>query len=198
MRHPFRLRWLIPGTMLLILGGARSSLAQEVAIKAGLDTASLSFDSREGEGAGRQGWIAGASVFLLGADRGGWQMEALVVQKGGRDLLREGDEVQLTYLEIPVVLHADVWQRRASAVYFLIGPSLAVNLHSSYAAGGAEEDISDDVSRVDFGATFGGGVELGPLVLDARYIVGLTSALTTETVVFRNRTFAVTAGFRFR
>ena len=196
MRHPIRLRWLIPGTMLLILGGARSSLAQEVAIKAGLDTGSLSFD--KGEGASRQGWIAGASVFLLGADRGGWQMEALVVQKGGRDLLRAGDEVQLTYLEIPVVLHADVWQRRASAVYFAIGPSLAVNLHSSYAAGGAEEDISDDVSRFDFGLTFGGGVELGPLVLDARYIVGLRSALTTEAMVFRNRTFAVTAGLRFR
>jgi hypothetical protein len=176
-----------------------TAAAQELLLKAGLASSTLSADSRAGEGAGRRpAVIAGASIFLLSADRGGWQLEALFIQKGARHALRVDDEVRLTYLEIPVLLHADVWQQDDRAAFFSVGPAVAFRLNGTYVDAGVSEDIGDDIARVDAGLHFGGGVELGPLVVEARYILDLRTAFVADDRSFANRAFVLTAGVRFR
>jgi hypothetical protein len=82
--------------------------AQE--IKAGFSWATISFLS----GSGSQelsnterltGFVGGVAFLLPGSSRGGVQIEALFHQKGARNLLRRDDQLRLTYVEVPVLLH---------------------------------------------------------------------------------------------
>jgi len=60
-------------------------------------------------------------------------------------------------------------------------------------------DLSDDVQRFDFGLAMGGGVELGRVIVDGRYTLGLsdTDKDTSVPGTSKNRTISFTAGFRF-
>jgi hypothetical protein len=187
------------GSIALLLSAGEVS-AQETTLKVGVASSTFAAEGRENvDSTGGRGLVAGASFFLTAADVGGWQLEALVIQKRARNLLRQGDEIRLTYLELPVVLHADFWQQDDNGAYFAIGPSVAVRLQANYLdETGVSEDIGDDVAGVDVGLHFAGGIELGALVIDARYILGLRSAFVDDGRPFRNRTFAVTAGVRLR
>ena len=183
---------------LVVLAHPAVAVAQNRVVKAGLSTASLASDTRSG--GCRQGLVAGFSTFITAADAGGVQVEALLVQQGGREVLRRGDAVRLLYLELPVLLHLDLWQwqRGNSAVFAAVGPSVAVNLSTTYTdETGDSESIGADTARTGLGLTFGGGVELGPLVLDARYTLGFRPVFTAGDTRFRSRTLTATAGARF-
>jgi hypothetical protein len=156
--------WLLPA----------AGRAQELGVHAGLNAA------RGEAGADwRAGFIGGVCVMPPGADRGGWEFELLVHQKGPR-----------TYLEVPLLLHMDVVKisgRRA--VYAAVGPAPAVGVHSS-----------DTKARTfDLGLVVAAGLELRPFVLDARYTHGVRGVFESEDsrATFKNRSFAITAGFRW-
>ena len=169
-------------------------------LKGGLSSSTISvateadsvFDPRQ-----ERGFVGGAALMLPGNRIGGLQVEVLVHQKGGQDVLRQGDRLELTYLEVPVVLHADLIQGRKSAVFVTFGPSFAINLKASYESDGMTEDVGDDVERFDLGLNIGAGVEVGPLVVEARYTWGLRNAFADGDVEarFKNRSLAVTVGF---
>ena len=200
MRRARMVSTLFPLSLLALLSLPAGAYGQEVTLKAGLSSSSLSFERRdERPGAERRpGLVAGASVFLTAAERGGFQVEVLYIQKGARNVLRQGDEMQLTYLEIPVLLHADFWQQDDRGAFFTVGPSAGFRLGGTYVDEGVSEEIGDDIERVDAGLHFGAGVELGPLVLEARYILGLRTAFVADDRDFKNRVIALTAGLRWR
>ena len=147
----------------------------------------------------RPGLTAGLSLLIGTSDMGGWQIEAVFTEKGAENLLRRDDVMRLTYLEIPVLLHVDVLQRHRTAVFLVAGPSLAFTLRASYESDGVTEDVKDDVSGVDVGLHLGGGVELGPVILDARYVWGGRTVFHDGDLdgTFKNRSFIMMAGFRF-
>ena len=76
----------------------------------------------------RTGLTAGLSLLFPTNRAGGWQIEALFIEKGAENLLRRDDVLRLTYLEIPALLHLDILRRRRNAVFLLAGPSLAFTL----------------------------------------------------------------------
>jgi hypothetical protein len=197
-----RSRFVMPlllGSIAALLTAAGQASAQEATLKVGLTSSTFTVGDRPaGDPTRGRGWLAGASFFLTAADLGGWQLEALFIQKHARNVTRLGDSLELSYLEVPIVLHGDVWQQDDRGIFFIAGPSLAVNLQARYTEDGTSEDVKDDIARVDAGLHLGGGVELGPLVVDARYILGLRSVFHVDDVAFRNRTFAITAGVRWR
>ena len=148
----------------------------------------------------RRGFVGGAAVLLPGNRTGGIQIEALVHQKGSKEVLRRGDRMKLTYLDVPVLMHVDLLQRDPSAVFITFGPSFAFNLDATYEDEGVTEDIGDDIEKFDLGLNLGVGVEAGSLVVEARYTWGLRKVFEDADTGagFKNRALAVTVGFWIR
>ena len=181
---------------------ARRAEAQ-LHLKAGFSGSTISFSPASGSPElthtrRRSGFVGGASVLLPGNRAGGWQIEALVIQKGARNLLRVDDAMDLTYLEIPALVHIDALRGRLGALFLLAGPSMAFNLQASYEDDGMREGIREDISKLDIGLHLGVGVEFGPATLDARYVWGMRRVFHDSDLegAFRNRTFVATAGLR--
>ena len=92
--------------------------------------------------------------FLIPTGRiGGFQVEGLFHQKGAQHLLRLDDKLRLTYLEVPVLLHIDVYQRDPRAVYVIAGPTLAFNIQALYESDGEREDVMDGIEEPAFDET---------------------------------------------
>ena len=188
--------------VLAVLVSVKHTSAQEITVKGGWASSAIAFD-REAYGVPdvderRSGFVFGASIMPSGADRGGWQIDALVVQKGARNLLRQNDRFEFTYIEIPVLLHMDFWQKGNSSAFFTAGPSVAFNVQASYVDDGVHEDIGDDIEKIDVGLNLGIGLELGRFVLEGRSNWGLRSVFKVDDVDFKHRTLLLTAGVRFR
>ncbi len=175
-------------------------------VKGGVNLATQRFEGEE-DGPSldpRIGVVAGvfANVPLLS-----WlhlQPEALFSMKGARlDVEGAASSVWLDYLELPVlarITRAGGGTRR----YFVVGgPAIGVRLRArirtDFGDSTEEINISDDVERLDLGVTAGGGVEIGSLVFDGRYTLGLKDIDKdkTDTVKVTNRAFSFTVGFRF-
>ncbi|MGE5833488.1 MAG: porin family protein [Acidobacteriota bacterium] len=176
--------------------------AQE--IKAGFSTSTISFSPEGGSPElpnveRRTGFVVGVSFLIATSKPGGYQIEVLLHQKGAQNLLRRDDRLRLTYLEIPVLLHVDVLQRRSGSVFLIAGAAPAFNVHASYEDEGVTEDVTRDIEDFDIGLVVGAGVESGVVSVDARYTWGLRSTFHDGELegAFRNRTFTVMAGLRF-
>jgi hypothetical protein len=202
MRAASRTCRLVSIGVLAVLVSVGHASAQEITVKGGLASSAIAFD-REAYGVPdvderRSGFVLGASIMPRGADLGGWQIEGLIVQKGARNLLRQNDRFELTYIEIPVLLHVDFLQKGDSGAYLVFGPSVAFNVQASYVDDGVREDIGDDIEKVDVGLNLGIGLELGRFVIEGRSNWGLRSAFKVDDVDFKHRTLLLTAGVRFR
>lgn len=190
--------------MLVVATLLCSAPARAQEIKGGFSASTISFlpenNSPELSQVERSNGFVGGVSFLIATNKaGGYQIEALVHQKGARNLLRRDDHLSLTYLEIPVLLHIDVLQSGRRAVFLIGGAAPAFNVQASYEDEGVEEDVTDDIDDFDVGLVVGGGVELRRLTVEARYTWGLRSAFHDSELegAFKNRTFSVLVGFRF-
>jgi hypothetical protein len=178
-----------------------ATLAQE--IKGGISSATISFSPGSGsrelsETERLSGFAGGVSFLLPGNSRGGIQVEALFHQKGARNLLRFDDELRLSYIEIPVLVHVDVYQRDPRAIYIVAGVAPAFTVAARYEDDGEPEDVKDEIEDLDVGLVAGVGVELRRLTLEARYTHGLRSAFQDGDLegTFKNRTILFTVGVR--
>jgi hypothetical protein len=186
-----------------ILLTASPSFAQGIGfgVKGGLNVATqdvsnaepLSFDPRFGLVAGGFVTLPLGSIFDV-------QVEGLYSEKGAR-LKNGGGEAKLlvNYLEVPALVRV----RLAHIIYAAGGPSMGFRLQAKtrtrFSGSTDEIDVSDQVERFDFGVAMGGGLLLGPLVVDGRYTLGLTNidkdkSGSSET---KNRTISLTLGIRF-
>ena len=164
--------------------------AQE--IKAGVSMATISFSAESGsqELSNTErltGFVGGIALLLPGSSRGGIQIEALFHQKGARNLLRRDDTLRLTYIEVPVLLHVDLYQRDPRAVYVIAGVAPSFAVQASYESDGEKEDVKDDIEDVDVGLVVGAGVELRRLTLDARYVWVCGARFRTASSTARSR-----------
>jgi hypothetical protein len=148
----------------------------------------------------RFGIVAGGFVRLPVASWLAVQAEGLYSEKGAR-FKESGVEAKLilNYFEIPVLAHV----RLAKVFYVEGGAAMAFRLQAkgrSRFSGSTEDvDISDQVETFDFGVAMGGGVELGRLILDGRYTLGISDADKdkTDSTKTKNRVLSATLGFRF-
>jgi hypothetical protein len=178
-----RSKILAAGLAALLHAVTSPALAQEVLVKAGV---------------GASGFVAGASFFVARGDPGGLQIELLLQRKGARNVLRQDDRLRLLDLEVPLLMHMDLRQRGGDALYVSFGPSVAFNLGAEHEAAGMVEDVRADIEDVGVSFSVGGGVELGPIVIDARYTWGLRDVITSDAGAYTHRTLAITAGIRWR
>lgn len=111
------------------------------------------------------------------------------------------DETRHDYLEIPVLLKltpAPAGDRVRP--FFVAGPYVGILLRTD---GTYIRDYTSELHSADFGVSFGGGIEMGLLSLDARYDFGLSSIakdFDSEIGLIRgeieNRAFSVLIGLR--
>ena len=109
----------------------------------------------------------------------------------------------LDYIDVPILARFSRGAPNARSWYVVAGPSFAYLLRARTRAdfGSATEeiDVIEDVERFDLGIVAGGGLELGRIVIDGRYIHGSTDIDkdTSDDVKVTNRTVSLTVGFKF-
>lgn len=150
------------------------------------------------------------------------QPELLFIQKGGKSEYNIGTSsyernVIYNYLEVPVLLKVKAGSTDGSGVglFFYGGPFVSYALNGKIKQDvtllgnttNTETDITfddkDDQRRVDWGAAFGLGVNLGALVLDLRYDLGINNVLDDSATAgnngddpyLRTRSIGLTLGF---
>ncbi len=122
---------------------------------------------------GKVGFAAGLYMEKPFSDLISLQIEGLFVQKGGEDEDDFfGDEsVTLSYVDVPVLIRFNVPLAENVQPYVYGGGYLGYLLDAS----SNEEDISEFLEDINYGAAFGAGVSFGMLSLDIRYDLGLAN-----------------------
>ena len=127
----------------------------------------------------RIGYAAGG--FLNFGFGGGFsiQPEVLYTQKGVKVEAEGGGtstttRIKTDFIDIPVLARYTVG--KGVRAYFMAGPSFDFRAKAviSTLFGGNEEDedVSDEVESFELAFVFGGGVELGPFLMEARWSEG--------------------------
>lgn len=190
----------------LLCTATASAQGRALGVKGGVNLATQR-NTGEGDGADLQsriGLVAGAFATLPLLSRLELQPEVLFTSKGASVDL-EGVEASLVvdYLEVPAL--ARLSRRGGGKMHYYVagGPSvgflLRARTRTKFATATEEVDISDDVNRFDFGVAMGGGVEIGALVIDGRYTLGLQDIDKdkSDAVKTTNRAVSLTVGFKF-
>jgi len=173
-------------------------------VKGGLNLANLGGSDVENTD-NKTGFSFGVFAALQLANLIYFQPEILYTMKGAKQKFDFGGEtidvsIKLNYIEIPLLIRLNVPVQGASfAPNLFAGPAIAFNLSAKVKAEGggesSEVDIKDDTKSTDFGLIVGVGSAFGPLVLDIRYILGLSSIDdSAEKADVKNRVISFNAG----
>jgi len=120
-------------------------------------------------------------------------------------------KTNLSYLEVPVSLRADLEIGTDSYLYGSVGPYFGIglngNVESTFSYQGESEtmeeeviwgnDVDSDLKRFDMGLTFGTGIQLKSILLSFSYDLGLTNILAYQEdgEGMRNRVFKFSVGY---
>ncbi|MEO5905259.1 MAG: porin family protein, partial [Saprospiraceae bacterium] len=105
----------------------------------------------------------------------------------------------LNYLELPLLVKFNFGGEDVK-LFVMAGPSIGYLLSGKYDYDGVEEDeVYDFVNRIDVGAHLGAGVHLGPVVLDVRYMLGLSNYAKDNPLIdeIKNTGFGIGLGIMF-
>jgi len=155
----------------------------------------------------RTGFAAGGFIAVRFGNGFSVQPEVLYTQKGVKIDYSDGStsaDLRYTadYIDVPVL--ARYTFGKGVRGYVIAGPSFNFQLNTKVATSffgqSGEQDVSEDVESLEFALVIGGGIELGPLLLEARWSEGLTNLAadsTSEGPVIKSRTYLFLVGFRF-
>lgn len=201
---------------LVLLAGPSAGSAQEgpvsLGVVAGVDVADQAGDDAFSPH-DRFGFIGGASATFRFAPRWSVQLDALFVQKGGKENSDNDpedipDEFSVEYVAFPILLKFSLGSGGTHPALF-VGPSFAFEVDCTYDSfpdgTSTPVDCSDaglQTRSPDVGIAFGADVEIplgsGHLVIDGRGVVGLGSFVDSEDAGdVRNRILALMVGYRF-
>ena len=134
----------------------------------------------------------------------GYAVKGATEQEFGVDI-----DLELGYLEIPLLLRFNPSVTGTISPHFMIGPALSFRV-SCNAAVGAEgfeisvdcddEELGDEIKTLDLGAMAGAGIDIATsgslsVSLDVLYNLGLSSIAESDDV--KNRAFSFLAGVTF-
>jgi len=184
-------------------GGVKGglSLADVPNISDGVPAASAILELRIGYAVG--GFVA------IGLGNGfSIQPEALYTQKGTSITVSEGTassemKLKADYVDVPILGRFTFGKglRR----YVFAGPPLnfliSAKAKSGFLGTASEIDVSETVESFEAALVLGGGIEIGPLLVEARWSEGLTNiavdGMTAAGTALKTRTLLVLGGIRF-
>lgn len=149
------------------------------------DDDSESFDSKIG-------FHAGGYLTSYFNDKFAIQPEVVYSLMGGSE-----DEVDLNfgYIAVPVYLRYNITEM----FNVHAGPQASFLMSAKAKADGDSEDIKDSFKGVDFGASFGVGVDVGKFNGGVRYYAGLSSIVDEDDfgdVKWKNNAIQIFVGFK--
>jgi len=139
-----------------------------------------------------------------------FEIEVLYVEKGFNSVISESDslnigvpgdkyDVDLTYLEIPLLLEYRPTENQGLVPFIHGGPAFTVYLDSHIQTGSILVDNSELISKTDIGLIIGTGIFVpvgkGNLTMELRYTYGSIDIYDVGIQGVRNRTFAFLVGF---
>jgi hypothetical protein len=166
-----------------------------VGVRAGLGLTSLHGDFADIASPEYKPGFQGGVVLEFSPAPIGLTVEALYVQKGaefksfvtddtGNVLASADSHLELTYLEIPVLVTATAPARGAVAPYVVIGPSFGIALDAEGTGSGPDVDFSDDMKTLDLCGAFGLGARFGSgpwrFGIETRYTTGFSDLWDLE------------------
>lgn len=156
----------------------------------------------------RIGWAAGGFLMIRWKNGFAVQPEVLYTQKGvklsGIESEGLGDaRVKTDFLDVPILARYTIG--KGVRGYVFGGPSfdfkMSAKIKASVLGASDETDISSDVKSFEFALVVGGGVEFGPILLEARWSEGLTDIAKDTSgdtgPSAKTRTFLFLGGIRF-
>ncbi len=122
--------------------------------------------------------------------------EALFSLKGSGS---EGsdDKTNLYYIEVPVLAKYYLPLPLPVKTHLFAGPYLGLNLIAKSKVGDTTTDIKDNIEPLDYGLVFGGGAEIGKILVDGRYSLGLAKVPENGPSV-KNGVLSLMVGYRFK
>jgi hypothetical protein len=187
--------------------------SQEVGVKAGINSASLTPEEDENPDTSRRiGFVGGAWIRIPMTPRFSFQAEGLWSEKGVtfnvpaiEDVPAGELDIRLRYLEVPLQVRGDFGRTGSNTRFFLLGgaaPAFKLGARGKFDFAGQKgtQDLDEDIKAFDLGLVGGAGVEFGLAVVEARYTYGVTHINTDDNGDedrIKNRVFSVTFGFRF-
>lgn len=169
-------------------------------IKGGVNFANIDVETGETdepEFDTKPGLIIGGFVDVPFTDAVSFQPEFLFTQKGAK-LEEFGDEfdVDVDFIQIPLLLKLKA-PTGGTRPFVVVGPAFGFKTSATTSLNGVEEDIDDDTESVEFSGIIGGGLEVGPGILEVRYDYGFNDLDKDEFSEARSRTFSVLFGIAF-
>ncbi|WP_069131909.1 porin family protein [Rhodohalobacter halophilus] len=180
--------------MTLLSFQANAQDAVKTGAKGGLNFATMSdgYDSRTGF------VVGGFAKFGIPDSPLSIQPEIMYSQQGGKV---DNNEVRIDYLQIPVLFKFAMNQNTTVEPNLFAGPYAGLRLLAEQDGGtgglfGGSTNIESQTEQVDYGLSFGGGVDIevgnSIFTMDARYNFGLANAFTDRDG--KHRVFAITFG----
>ena len=124
--------------------------------------------------------------------------EVLYAKKGSKN--PNGSlQVDLRYLEVPILLRINMGSRSRSgvSVYGLVGPVFDILMKGT---DGNSLDVKKNYESLDLGVLVGAGVEVTRLLIEGRYNIGMKNVLKGgggNATDIKSRSFALLFGVRF-
>ena len=196
---------------LLVPAGLYAQSNSMIGVKAGLNSANMSFSDDEGlDTSSVTGFVGGLFAQIGLGDRIAIRPEGLLSSKGFKASF-DGDEarLRLNYIEVPVLLVAQFGEAGGIRPNVFAGPVISFESKCELEATGSVafkadcEDVSDDpiaTESTDFGAAFGAGI-IAPLgggnvsiLADARYTLGLRDVSPGDEDSAKNRAWSFMGG----
>ena len=102
----------------------------------------------------------------------------------------------LNYLELPLLIKFNFGE---TAKFFVMGgPSIGYLLDGNLEYDGIDDDsFLDDANRLELGAHLGAGIGVGPLVIDVRYLLGISNISDVPDAEVRNTGFGAGVALMF-
>jgi hypothetical protein len=134
------------------------------------------------------------------------QPEVLYTMKGAKidsTVLRIKSkwEFNLSYLEVPVIVKFMIPTPGGVKPNLYAGPSLAIKLSSKIKheipGWPVEEQDIEGMKDTDFGLIIGAGIDFGKLMVDLRYVLGLTAISDDANSDIKNRVISLMIGYSF-
>ena len=134
------------------------------------------------------------------------QPEVLYTMKGAKIegiIPREGIfrlEYKLSYLEVPVLVKFMIPTPGSVKPNLYAGPAVAIKLSAKgkiEALGETVEEDLEDMKDTDFGLIVGAGIDFGKLMVDLRYVLGLTTLSDEADVPVKNGVISISVGYSF-
>lgn len=142
----------------------------------------------------KAGGAVGGFVNIGINDMASIQPEILYSMKGGKASGDETGQINLNFVEIPILVRANVKSGGRARPFVVAGPSVGFRTKAELQEGDRKEDFKDEVEKVDVGVIVGAGVAVGRATVEARYNLGLKNIAKDDSSKAKTRTFSVLVG----